>query len=299
MRWPSESPTAALVLLGLALAFWPAGDVVARSRLRCLTGSAPRPGQVGRTAGSPGSVRRTADPDPRGGCSTGGRRALLFAGLAGLAVLAMFPSAAGGLAAATTSAGSYVVLRAMSPTDGARSLGGARMAAIRWPGAKGGPGTNADPRLPFAIDLLAVCLRSGMPTSSALRSVSSNLGDSGHPGPGALGRVLGVSAVFGQVAAASELGTEPAAAWEDWIGHPTYGPLARALVVTGESGSTVASRLEDVSQRLRVATGQLAMTRAARAGVALMAPLGLCFLPAFVCLGVLPVVVGIAGLVFG
>jgi hypothetical protein len=30
-----------------------------------------------------------------------------------------------------------------------------------------------------------------------------------------------------------------------------------------------------------------------------MAPLGLCFLPAFVCLGVVPVVVGIAKGVFG
>ncbi|MDQ3055153.1 MAG: type II secretion system protein F, partial [Actinomycetota bacterium] len=39
--------------------------------------------------------------------------------------------------------------------------------------------------------------------------------------------------------------------------------------------------------------------RAQRAGVALMAPLGLCFLPAFVCLGVVPVVVGIASRVFG
>jgi hypothetical protein len=30
-----------------------------------------------------------------------------------------------------------------------------------------------------------------------------------------------------------------------------------------------------------------------------LAPLGLCFLPAFVCLGVVPLVLGIAGDVFG
>ena len=35
-----------------------------------------------------------------------------------------------------------------------------------------------------------------------------------------------------------------------------------------------------------------------RAGVWVLAPLGLCFLPAFVCLGVVPLVLGIAGQVF-
>jgi hypothetical protein len=36
-----------------------------------------------------------------------------------------------------------------------------------------------------------------------------------------------------------------------------------------------------------------------RAGVWILAPLGLCFLPAFVCLGVVPLVLGIAGDVLG
>ncbi|HZY74813.1 MAG TPA: type II secretion system F family protein, partial [Jatrophihabitantaceae bacterium] len=37
-----------------------------------------------------------------------------------------------------------------------------------------------------------------------------------------------------------------------------------------------------------------ALARANRAGVLAMAPLGLCFLPAFLCLGIVPTVVGIA-----
>jgi pilus assembly protein TadC len=36
-----------------------------------------------------------------------------------------------------------------------------------------------------------------------------------------------------------------------------------------------------------------------RAGVWVLAPLGACFLPAFVCLGVVPMVLGIAADVFG
>jgi hypothetical protein len=35
-----------------------------------------------------------------------------------------------------------------------------------------------------------------------------------------------------------------------------------------------------------------------RAGVWILAPLGLCFLPAFLCLGVVPLVLGVAGEVF-
>ena len=114
----------------------------------------------------------------------------------------------------------------------------------------------------------------------------------------AAGAVPQVSLVLGRVGAASELGSEPATAWREWVGHPAYGPLARALIVTGESGSAVADRLDSVSKQLRDAARHQAIARAQRVGVALMAPLGLCFLPAFVCLGVVPVVVGIAGQVF-
>jgi pilus assembly protein TadC len=38
-----------------------------------------------------------------------------------------------------------------------------------------------------------------------------------------------------------------------------------------------------------------AAAAAERAGVLIAGPLGLCFLPAFVCLGIIPVVAGLAG----
>ena len=38
--------------------------------------------------------------------------------------------------------------------------------------------------------------------------------------------------------------------------------------------------------------------RAQRAGIGVLAPLGLCFLPAFVCIGVVPIIVGLAGDIF-
>lgn len=226
---------------------------------------------------------------------------MLFAVIAGAAVVAALPSIPGGLAATTVSAGCYVVLRGKAGTAQPRSHAHNPLSRIRSSAVGVGRVSAADPALPFAIDLLAVCLRGGTPTSAGLRAVAGVLSRDEHVRPAnANGSTASaVSAVFARVAAASELGSEPASAWAGSITHPVYGPLARALVVTGESGSAVAGRLESVSQRLRAVAGQQAMIRAQRAGVALMAPLGLCFLPAFVCLCVVPVVVGIAGRVFG
>ncbi len=46
---------------------------------------------------------------------------------------------------------------------------------------------------------------------------------------------------------------------------------------------------------MREALTDIAEARAQRAGVLITAPLGLCFLPAFLVLGVAPVVIGLAG----
>ncbi|MGI8625699.1 MAG: type II secretion system F family protein [Geodermatophilaceae bacterium] len=304
MVWAHNSPALVPLLLCVALLLWPAPNAVARNRLRRLAPPAD-PVRPGRGPGSPayaagGPVAVTSD-----GAGSGAgvrRRAMVFAGLAGSAVLASFPSVVGGLIAVAVTGSCYVVLGGLSSARWPSSRGLIWLSRIRWPDGRSGRERVLDGTLPFAIDLLAVCLRAGMPTSSAMRSVASNLrgSDAGQPdraaGPSG---VPGVCAVLAHVAAASELGSEPASAWSKWLGHPAYGPLARALVVTGESGSAVAARLEGVSDQLRVTAGQQAVVRAQRAGVALMAPLGLCFLPAFVCLGVVPVVVGIAGRVFG
>ncbi|MCW2524955.1 MAG: putative type secretion system integral rane subunit, partial [Frankiales bacterium] len=46
---------------------------------------------------------------------------------------------------------------------------------------------------------------------------------------------------------------------------------------------------------LRERHQQEALAAAERAGVWSMVPLGLCFLPAYVCIGVVPVVLGVGG----
>ncbi|MCW2637138.1 MAG: Type secretion system domain protein [Blastococcus sp.] len=138
--------------------------------------------------------------------------------------------------------------------------------------------------LPGACDLLGVCLAAGLPVGGALAAV-------GEAVPGPLGPELRA------VAALYRLGAEPRRAWADV--PPELAVLGRALVRAGESGASVAPALRVLAADTRSAARAQVDADVRRAGVWVLAPLGLCFLPAFVCLGVVPLVLGIADGVFG
>ena len=138
--------------------------------------------------------------------------------------------------------------------------------------------------LPGACDLLAVCLSAGVPVASALAAVGAAV-------PRPLGPYLAATANLYQ------LGAEPRRAWS---GIPAaLAPLGRALVRAGESGAAVAPALRNLAADCRAEARAATEAGVRRAGVWILAPLGLCFLPAFVCLGVAPLVLGIAADVFG
>ncbi|MFD0891079.1 type II secretion system F family protein, partial [Streptosporangium algeriense] len=61
------------------------------------------------------------------------------------------------------------------------------------------------------------------------------------------------------------------------------------------SGAPVADILTRLADDARQEARSAASAAALRVGVQAVAPLGLCFLPAFVCLGIVPVVAGLAG----
>jgi pilus assembly protein TadC len=65
-------------------------------------------------------------------------------------------------------------------------------------------------------------------------------------------------------------------------------------VRAGESGASVVPALSNLAADTRSAARARVEADVRRAGVWVLAPLGLCFLPAFVCLGVVPLVLGIA-----
>ena len=137
--------------------------------------------------------------------------------------------------------------------------------------------------LPGACDLLAVCLTAGLPVGTALAGVGVAVG-----GP--------VGDQLRAVADLLRLGAEPRQAWAP--APPELAPLGRVLIRAGESGSTVTAALRALAAESRTSTRARTEGAVRRAGVWVLAPLGLCFLPAFVCLGVVPLVLGIAGDVF-
>jgi pilus assembly protein TadC len=70
--------------------------------------------------------------------------------------------------------------------------------------------------------------------------------------------------------------------------------LARAALRSASSGASLASVAADTAAEVRAAARDLAAARGQRASVLITGPLGLCFLPAFLALGVVPVVIGLA-----
>jgi Flp pilus assembly protein TadB len=142
-------------------------------------------------------------------------------------------------------------------------------------------GTAPDPALALALDLVAESMRAGQPLASALLLAA----------PAAGGTVAGR---LGRVAGLLRLGADPEQAWALVAGDPVLAPVAAGACRSASSGIRLARTFERLAEEVREQRRAAAQARAHRAGVLAMAPLGLCFLPAFVCLGVVPTVAGIA-----
>ncbi|MDH6137055.1 hypothetical protein P3T37_006486 [Kitasatospora sp. MAA4] len=137
-------------------------------------------------------------------------------------------------------------------------------------------------QLPLASELLAACLSSSASPAQAAAVVAQTVG-------GPLGARLSA------VSAELSLGAPPVLCWGR-LGDdcPDLAPLARCLVRTSVSGAPPAVPLAGLAVAQRAAAGRAARERVRRAGVLATAPLGLCFLPAFVLIGIVPVVMGLA-----
>jgi Flp pilus assembly protein TadB len=138
------------------------------------------------------------------------------------------------------------------------------------------------PDLALTLDLVAVALRAGQPLDRAL--VLAAQADQ-----------AGSGATLTRVGGLLRLGADPAEAWASVAHDPVLAPVAAAGVRSAASGVRLAAEFENLAADVRSQLQSAAQSRAARAGVLVAAPLGLCFLPAFVCLGIVPTVVGVAG----
>jgi pilus assembly protein TadC len=137
------------------------------------------------------------------------------------------------------------------------------------------------------LDVLAVCLAAGMAVSSAAAAAAPSA-------PPNLARVLR------RAAALLALGADPAVAWSVPSGaqdaaDPQIDALLRLARRSASSGAALAGGVAELAEDSRHDAAHAASAAAERAGVLIAGPLGLCFLPAFVCLGIVPVVAGLAG----
>jgi len=144
------------------------------------------------------------------------------------------------------------------------------------------------------LELLAACLRSGLPVASAMSAVTHACGSqSGRRAPGSPAALRHPVAVLEEVAALLAVGADPAAAWVSAAAHPDLASIAAAACRSATGGSTLAAAFTEQAELLRRQNSDAAAGAAGRAGVMMTAPLGACFLPAFLCLGLAPAVVGL------
>ena len=150
-------------------------------------------------------------------------------------------------------------------------------------------------------DLLASCLDAGMAVAPALRAVAQALGGAGSAelaeftAPTGARASAGPIATLDAVAAMLALGADPDTAWQYADLDPDLAPLAAAARRSASGGAGFADAVREHAAILRAEAAAESVQAAARAGVVMTAPLGLCFLPAFVCWGLAPVVVGLIG----
>jgi hypothetical protein len=188
----------------------------------------------------------------------------------------------GAVAAAAAGAVGWTVGSAPAGLLLAAAAAGAAVLAARRARRDVALAPEPDTELAAGWALLAVCLEAGLPVALAVDAAA-------EPLRGAVGAHLR------RTAGLLELGADPAAAWLAAEQLPPLATFARAAGRSAGTGSALAQVARAEAERIRSTLLDTAHAKAQRAAVLITAPLGLCFLPAFLVLGIAPVVVGLAG----
>ncbi|MBO0680976.1 type II secretion system F family protein [Mycolicibacterium sp. S2-37] len=135
-----------------------------------------------------------------------------------------------------------------------------------------------------AFDVLAACLVSGMAVSAAAAATA----EFAPPG---------LSALLHRASDMLALGSDATSAWSGaGVPHDAHAEaLMRLARRSAESGSALAAGVAALADESRQDAADAAQASAERASVLIAGPLGACYLPAFLCLGIVPVVAGLAG----
>ncbi len=162
-----------------------------------------------------------------------------------------------------------------------RSAGGGR---ARWWSKTTSAALDADPPdeidVAATLDLVALALRTGCGVVEAVGDV-------------ARGSPERVSHQLSTVVAGVGWGLGWSRAWA--LVPDVWAPARRAMVLAAEAGASPADPLVRAADGLREARSRRLELNAARLGVRIVLPLGMVFLPAFVMLTVVPLVLALAG----
>jgi pilus assembly protein TadC len=145
---------------------------------------------------------------------------------------------------------------------------------------KSAPGLDREAlsrQAPDAVDCLASCLAAGAPLWSAIRVVAAAFGEP-------------LCGLWQRAADKHALGSPPPETFSEWLDDPLLAPVGRLLVRSSESGGSLGTSLLAAAEQMRQERAEELDLRARAVGVKAVAPLGVCFLPAFILLAVVPIV---------
>jgi pilus assembly protein TadC len=128
----------------------------------------------------------------------------------------------------------------------------------------------------FAAELVAACLDAGATPAAALEAAGANLADSLGSSIARAGKALANGATAGEALA------------EDG----PLAPLAAVFRRSSQTGSAMSEQLIGIAAQLRADEHYERLAKAQRVGVLSALPLGLCLLPAFLLLAVVPALIG-------
>ncbi|HEU5038392.1 MAG TPA: type II secretion system F family protein [Nocardioides sp.] len=186
----------------------------------------------------------------------------LWSALAGLGAFLFLQGPVAPVAGVVAAVGTWIAVGRAEPADLRR-----RRAEVRRD-------------LPHVVELFAATLRGGAAPGDGVAVVAGAL-------PGAAADRLA------PVAARLSLGLDPVRVWEALADDPELGRLGRALARAQASGAPVVASIERLADDLARAGRAESEERARAVGVKAALPLGLCLLPAFVLVGIVPLVVAL------
>lgn len=133
--------------------------------------------------------------------------------------------------------------------------------------------------LPHLVDLLGAMIRAGASPDRAVHAVT---------------RVLSAEtrAELQPYLGRLELGADPTRVWQELSRHRELGRLGATLHRAAVSGASVVGSLQRLAEDLRATQRAAVTARVRKVEVAATGPLGACLLPAFVLVGVVPLVAG-------